>query len=263
MATQTIEFAAVSGRNLVARLFPLGSDAQTGPDTAATEQTNRKGLYLAAWTDAPAGDYLLHAFDVATSRIVAIQRVKLLAETGTYREWSDAMLQAIFDKPAAELSPEDLAEISGAIVDALAAEGVTVNQLTAEAIAQLATKRAFYLLSPLNECGRYRIVRGQDCFAVDGRALDLPNPQGDWPNLTGASIKVTFSTGTTSLTLDGSVVVPTGSGQLVRGEPASAFTQQLTEGDWTLDFEAVLQGTAHVVPLGRFKLEVLRRNRPL
>lgn len=180
--------------------------------------------------------------------------------------WTTETLKAIYDKPGASITEEQIGDISAAIVDALAAEGVTVSALTAQAIAQLATKRAFFLLSPLLTDGSYQIVQGQDCFAVDGRALDLPNTKGDWPNLTGATIKVTCSRDdddASPITFDGSVVTPTGTGQKVRGEPDSAITAQLSIGDWTLDFEAILATSEHIIPLGQFPLNVKRRNRPL
>lgn len=56
MATQTVEFPASTGRTLTAKLFALGSDTQTA-SVSATEATNRKGIYTAAYTDAAAADY--------------------------------------------------------------------------------------------------------------------------------------------------------------------------------------------------------------
>lgn len=84
MATQTIEFTAPTGLTLTCKLFPIGSDTQESSDKSATEATNRKGLYTAQWTDAPAGEYTMHALSSGT--VVAIARRKLTAATATFRD---------------------------------------------------------------------------------------------------------------------------------------------------------------------------------
>jgi len=83
MATQTIEFAAPSGQTIsTVRLFAAGSD--TVVDTAAaTERTNSKLIYRAAFTDLPAGRYRLIAINSNSSPLAAYW-VDTLAATGTY-----------------------------------------------------------------------------------------------------------------------------------------------------------------------------------
>ena len=61
MATQTIEFIAPPGQTITASLFATGSDVVVD-SVSATEQTNRKGVYRAAFIDAPASTYRLIAF---------------------------------------------------------------------------------------------------------------------------------------------------------------------------------------------------------
>lgn len=220
----------------------------------------------AAATAAGAAQTAAETAATAAAAAATESEVQAIIDTIKGAGWTTETLKAIFDKPGAALTPEQVTEIAGSVVEQLAADGVTVSLFTAEAILQLAAKRAFFLLSPLLTDGSYQIVQGQDCFAVDGRSLDLPNPKGDWPNLTGATIKVTCSRDdddASPITFDGSVVTPTGTGQKVRGEPDSALTAQLSIGDWTLDFEAILATSGHIVPLGQFPLNVKRRNRPL
>jgi hypothetical protein len=58
MATQTIEFRAATGLTITAKLFAAGSDTEVA-SVSATEATNRKGTYLAAYTNIPVGEYML------------------------------------------------------------------------------------------------------------------------------------------------------------------------------------------------------------
>jgi hypothetical protein len=62
MATQTVEFRAATGLTITAKLFSAGSDTEVA-SVSATEATNRKGTYRAAYTDVAAGEYQLIAFD--------------------------------------------------------------------------------------------------------------------------------------------------------------------------------------------------------
>lgn len=84
MATQTIIFTGPTGRTLTAKLFPHGSDTLQ-ESVSATEATNRKGYYSAAFTDAPAGDYSLHIFEGANLIGVGIVN-NLTLSTATFYE---------------------------------------------------------------------------------------------------------------------------------------------------------------------------------
>lgn len=227
MATQTLEFDYVAGQTLTAKLFPVDSDTQVGADAACTEAANRDGLYTCQFTDVPAGQYKLRVY--LGGVFVASFIYQLTLTTATFRE--------------------------------VIAEPVVVKEFTAAAMAQLATKRAFYVASPLLQDGTYEIVRGQDCNAVDGLSLDLPNPAGQWTDLTGAEVYLTArdQSGAARYTLAGTVVTPTGTGQKVRGEPDASWTQQLEPGQWSLEFEAILPGSGRVIPLGQFPLTVKER----
>lgn len=82
MATQTIEFAAASGQTITAKLFSAGSDTLIS-SVSATEATNRKGVYTAAFTDLAAGLYRLVGTN--PSNVPLCQWwVSTLAATGTY-----------------------------------------------------------------------------------------------------------------------------------------------------------------------------------
>jgi hypothetical protein len=90
MATQTVEFLAVYGQTLTAKLYAVGSDTLVQTASAVTEQTNRVGVYRATFTDAPAAEYELH---VATSGGIPVARwyVTLTLTTATFASYDTAV----------------------------------------------------------------------------------------------------------------------------------------------------------------------------
>lgn len=94
MATQTIEFHAPSGQTITAKLFALGSDTELG-SASATERTNDKGTYRAAFTD-KVGTFRLTALvgSVATAKGF----VTTMAATGDYFPHSTLSLATQIDE---------------------------------------------------------------------------------------------------------------------------------------------------------------------
>jgi hypothetical protein len=84
MATQTVEFFAAPSQTITAKLFAPSSDTEVASVTA-TEQTNRKGVYRAAYTDIAAGLYRLLAL-VGTTPI-ATWWVDLTLTTATFQSY--------------------------------------------------------------------------------------------------------------------------------------------------------------------------------
>lgn len=82
MATQTVEFRSPPSQTITAKLFAVGSDTQVA-SVSATEATNRKGTYSAAYTDVPAGEYELIALVGAVP--VARWFVTLTLTTATFQ----------------------------------------------------------------------------------------------------------------------------------------------------------------------------------
>lgn len=83
-ATQTVQpIRAASGRSATAKLFTFGIDTAVA-SVAATEATERKGTYLAAFTDVPAGEYEVILIDNVTGVNLAHCWVTLAASTGNY-----------------------------------------------------------------------------------------------------------------------------------------------------------------------------------
>jgi hypothetical protein len=92
MATQTIEFRSPPTQTTTAKLFAVGSDTQVASVTA-TEATNRKGTYAAAYTDVAAGEYELIAFVGAVP--VARWFVTLTLTTATFQVYDKAKIELI------------------------------------------------------------------------------------------------------------------------------------------------------------------------
>jgi hypothetical protein len=95
MATQTIEFRAATGLTLTAKLFAAGSDTEVA-SVSATEATNRKGTYLAAYTDIPVGEYML--IGLSGGSPVCSWWVNLILSTMTFQVYDNPnykLLQAL------------------------------------------------------------------------------------------------------------------------------------------------------------------------
>jgi hypothetical protein len=94
VATQTVEFLAVYGQTLAAKLYAVGSDMLVQTASAVTEQANRIGVYRATFTDAAAGEYELH---VATSGGIPVARwyVTLTLTTATFQTYDTAVKSVI------------------------------------------------------------------------------------------------------------------------------------------------------------------------
>lgn len=85
MATQTIQSWGVTGETLTMKLYTYNSDTATA-SASATEATNRKGLYSAAFTDLAAGSYIVQ-LQTSGGVVRSFFWVKTLAATGTYQAY--------------------------------------------------------------------------------------------------------------------------------------------------------------------------------
>ncbi len=99
MATQTIEFRSPPSQTVTLRLFVQGSDTQVA-SASATEATNRKGTYTAAFTDVAAGEYQVIA-TIGTSPIIPVASgfVTLTLATATF--YAYAKVELITTPPTA------------------------------------------------------------------------------------------------------------------------------------------------------------------
>jgi hypothetical protein len=119
MATQTIEFRAAPSQTVTLRLFVVGSDTQVASATA-TEATNRKGTYAAAFTSVAAGEYQYIA-TIGTSPIIPLASgyVTLALVTATYQVYDAAKAVIVNDKTGYSLAtaPPTAAAIADAVWD--------------------------------------------------------------------------------------------------------------------------------------------------
>ena len=96
MATQTLEFNCTTGFTVTAEIFAVGSVAVTA-SVSATEKTNDKGRYRAAFTDVAAGSYRLNAF-VSSVGGFANEIYDLTLTTATFYPRSEYDFDSIQDK---------------------------------------------------------------------------------------------------------------------------------------------------------------------
>ena len=100
MATQTIQFRSPPSQTITLRLFVAGSDTQIA-SAAATEATNRKGTYTAAFTNVPAAEYQYIA-TIGTSPIIPVASgyVKLTLTTATFQTYDAAKAVNLSEVPS-------------------------------------------------------------------------------------------------------------------------------------------------------------------
>lgn len=125
MATQTIEFAFLSGQTPTVNLFDDNgtNDAALATPTA-TERTNRPGVYYFTQTDRAAGDYLI---TVEGSGINAVAYVTLELATGTYNATSErAVTSSGGGGQTTSFSTDAYNQIVDAVVEGLP-DGPTLN----------------------------------------------------------------------------------------------------------------------------------------
>lgn len=138
MATQTVEFRAATGLTIVAKLFAAGSDTEVASVTA-TEATNRKGTYSAAYTDVAAGEYQLIAINSGIP--VASWWVTLTLTTATFGTYGKADTRDINTK-ALDIQSRIPATLDGgnmrSSVQSMAANTLTASALASDAVAEIA-----------------------------------------------------------------------------------------------------------------------------
>lgn len=110
------------------------------------------------------------------------------------------------------------------------------------------------ITSPVTRTGYVSIVRGDDYSNSDSRAIDFVNEDGDWPDLTSATVQFTAKnakTDNTDFTASMSVVTASGDSQTVRLELTDTQTNTLSLGIFNYDVQATLSPSGRVVTLQR------------
>jgi hypothetical protein len=137
VATQTVEFRAATGLTITAKLFSAGSDTEVASVTA-TEATNRKGTYSAAYTDVPAGEYQLIGLNSGTP--VASWWTTLTLSTSTFSTYDKADTRDINTR-ALDIQSRIPATLDGgnmrSSVQSIGANTVSAASLASDAVAEI------------------------------------------------------------------------------------------------------------------------------
>lgn len=122
MATQTVEFRAASGLTVTAKLFAAGSDTEVA-SVSATEATNRKGTYVAAYTDVAAGEYML--IGIASSLPVCSWWVNLRLDTASFQ---------VYDYPNFKLDEALKTAVTGVVGSGSTTTSVVTSSMSPAAV---------------------------------------------------------------------------------------------------------------------------------
>jgi hypothetical protein len=114
------------------------------------------------------------------------------------------------------------------------------------------------VVSPVSPDANVTIVQGDDYATADGTALEWVNEEGDWPNLTAATIEVKVGN---AAPFTGAVVTPTGPGQKVTLDLDATETGALGVGFDRYWVRATLASTG-VVTLAKGRWRVTEPQSP-
>ena len=158
MATQTVEFRAASGLTVTAKLFAAGSDTQVA-SVSATEATNRKGTYTAAYTDVAAGEYTL--IGIADSLPVCSWWTNLRLATATFQ---------VYDYPNFKLDEALKTAVTGVVGAASTTTSVVTSSLSPAAAVSDQFKGLILKFTSDTPTAN---LRGQGCEITGSTALGV------------------------------------------------------------------------------------------
>ena len=158
MATQTVEFRAASGLTVTAKLFAAGSDTQVA-SVSATEATNRKGTYTAAYTDVAAGEYIL--IGIADSLPVCSWWTNLRLATATFQ---------VYDYPNFKLDEALKTAVTGVVGSGSTTTSVVTSSLSPAAAVSNQFKGLILKFTSDTPTAN---LRGQGCEITGSTALGV------------------------------------------------------------------------------------------
>lgn len=183
MVTQTIETQAVEGETSVSvRAFVFGSDTQSAVVSGLSQQTNRKGLYLAAFTDLAAGDYRFQVDD-SSGNVLAVQYCSVTAETKTFQAM-DSFSSSSFTSTDSDNITDILARVQGATIEVVD----PIKSNNGENDIELIYGQQY------SDAGNATTLFGSVTFAI-------PTATQNLASATGGEFKVYSTTGTPVLSL--------------------------------------------------------------
>ena len=228
MATQTVEFRAATGLTITAKLFSAGSDTEVA-SVSATEATNRKGTYLAAYTDVAAGEYQLIAFD-SQPIPVAEWWTKLTLNTDTFGVYEKADTRDIaagtLDIQSRLPATLDSGNMRSS-VQSMAADTLTASALAADAVAEIAAAVGG---SGGSGARTVTITVTLNSNAVEGATVRLTKSAETYTGTTNASGVVTFNVddGTWTVAITAAGASFAGASLVVDGNETQTYTLTAT-----------------------------------
>jgi hypothetical protein len=227
MATQTVEFRAATGLTITAKLFSAGSDTEVASVTA-TEATNRKGTYSAAYTDVAAGEYQLIAINSGIP--VASWWVTLTLATATFSTYDKADTRDINTRALDIQSRLPASLDSGNMrssIQSMAADTLTASALAADAVAEIAAAVGG---SGGSGARTVTITVTLDSNAVEGATVRLTKSAETYTGTTNASGVVTFNVddGTWTVAITAAGASFAGASLVVDGNETQTYTLTAT-----------------------------------
>lgn len=218
MATQTVQFAFLTGQTVTVKLFADdGSDTVLATPTA-TEATNRTGVYSFTQTDRAAGTYLLI---VSATGINAAYSVTLTLTTATFWAYEQAASQKVGDKSGYSLTQAFPANFSSlAITGGGAVTAGTVSDKTG------------YSLSSTQTFDLTGNITGNISGSVGSvtAAVTLPTIPVDWITSSGLAASAVSEIQSGLATAAGLVLLPESVADAVWEDEEAAHTTPGTMG---------------------------------
>lgn len=165
---------------------------------------------------------------------------------------SAAAVQAVWDALTSALTTTgSIGKRLADFVDVAVSSRASAADYTATRAAKLDTIGGANVIvtAPVATSGNITIVRGDDYMAADGRALAWTDSAGSWPNLTGATIKLSISAYGGVVDITATCLNPGTAHQQVTADMTAAQSRRLSGSPLRFDVQATLQTSSRVITL--------------
>lgn len=131
------------------------------------------------------------------------------------------------------------------IADEVEGRNLIIGSFEASALQQLGSLGTIRVETPTVAESTVQLRQGDSYLAANNRQLSFTNPQGTWPNLTGADCVLEFIINGLKIECDlGTVITAVGLNQRVDFDVPSAITSQLNYSVGRFELTAILPGDA-------------------
>lgn len=232
----------------------LASSGYTAPDNtgiaaiqAKTTQLNFTGTDVKATLDGETVVVTTGTYDsIFTSSGYTAPSTTVNITTGTYDSISSGVWSAQSSAYDTTGTMGNLLNDAGAAADPLlnTVPGSYASGSAGHALGRIGSGQ-ISVVNMVAQSGDISIVKGDDYYNADGRALDWTETDGTWPTLTTASVKFYYNSTSWNMT----VVTATGSSKKVRLELASSDTNTFTAGRKEFYVQATHSTSPHTATL--------------